>query len=120
MHADNRAIDKHILKVRITRQSLKYTVKHPVLGPAAKPPEDTIPTAEARGQIAPRRTNPHTPQNRLQKKSIILCRHAAVARLARQQGFNQKPRPVRYDCEDPFAGSSPVLRCFGSSLPWVV
>ena len=35
MHADNRAIDKHILKVRITRQSLKYTVKHPVLGPAA-------------------------------------------------------------------------------------
>ena len=25
-----------------------------------------------------------------------------------------------YDCEDPFAGSSPVLRCFASSLPWVV
>ena len=70
MHADNRAIDKHILKVRITRQSLKYTVKHPVLGPAAKPPEDTIPTAEARGQIAPRRTNPHTPQNRLQKSRL--------------------------------------------------
>ena len=24
------------------------------------------------------------------------------------------------DCEDPFSGSSPVLRCFASSLPWVV
>ena len=26
----------------------------------------------------------------------------------------------KYDCEDPFSGRSPVLRCFASSLPWVV
>ena len=61
---------------------------------------------------------------RLIHESVRGSRHVSIKyteRLA-EAGIEPSVGSVgdSYDCEDPFAGSSPVLRCFASSLPWVV
>jgi hypothetical protein len=65
--ADDRAIDKNIFKVGITRYSLEKSLKHTALGPSAEPPKHTVPFAKSWWEISPGTANANLPQHRFKK-----------------------------------------------------
>lgn len=94
MHADDYSIDEGVFEIWIARHRVENAIKNAVFGPAAKPSEDAVPLAEPRQQVTPRPADAHAPSNHFKKKSIILRRHAAIARIARQQRLKDRPNSI--------------------------
>ena len=87
-----RRIEKNAFKIGIVRQDLEDAVPHALLRPAPEAGVDGEPVAKLLWQIAPGRTAPRDPQDRLDKQPIVPRRGAGIANFARQ--FWRNPVPL--------------------------
>src|SRR4051812_40731660 len=102
---DDGSIDDHGLEIGIFRQVLEDPVEHAAFGPAAKSVEDRVPVPEARAKVAPRRSDTHDPQNRLQEKPVVRCRTAGISGFSRKKRCD--PLPLIITQHHPIQGQLP-------------
>src|SRR3954447_21625199 len=65
------AIDDDVLEVGIRRQGFEKLIKHAASNPPTESLKHRVPLPEILGKVAPGRSNPNNPENRLDKKSVV-------------------------------------------------
>jgi hypothetical protein len=91
VHPDDGAIDNHVLEVRVVRQGLEDPIEHASLDPSAKALKDRVPVPESLGKVAPRRPDPHNPENRFDEKPVVRPRAARIPDFSRNKRRDPLP-----------------------------
>jgi hypothetical protein len=94
---DDRCVD-HLqrgITCAASGKRLQEHVEDAAVGPASKLPKDRIPVAKFLRQVAPRRTRPHLPKNRVKHAPMVAWRPATTSD---QQRFEIRPLIV---CHQP-------------------
>lgn len=73
----------------------EHPVPDPVPGPAVEPPPDTVPVAEALGQVAPGGPCLRDPEDSIDEEAIILGDLPMLAGLPGQEVFDPRPVVIR-------------------------
>ena len=72
-------------------EDLEDVSPDPLLGPAVKPPPETVPVAEVFGQVAPRGTRRGDPKDGIEEQAIVLGDLPMLAGLAGQEVLDLLP-----------------------------
>ena len=83
MNRDNGAVVSTDSKSVMATEDLEQPPKHPTDGPPLEAAELAVPFAKARGQIPPRGTGAHAPEDGFEKQMVIPCCNATIRGLAR-------------------------------------
>jgi hypothetical protein len=78
--ADDGGVDDQVFKVRIICHRFEHVQPDPFRALPAEAPEHAVPFAERFGQIAPRRTGAHDPQNAFDEHAVVAARRTALVR----------------------------------------
>jgi hypothetical protein len=80
-----------VLEVRLVRQGLEDPIEHATPGPAAKALKDRVPVPESLGKVAPRRPDPHDPENRFDETPVVRPRAARILDFSRNKRCDPLP-----------------------------
>ena len=105
MDPDDRAVDHDVFEVGVLGQPIEKTLPCALPGPSPEARVNAVPLAELVGQVAPRRSGTRDPQNRFDKKPIVLSAPTRVTDLARQ--IRGDPCPLFIAQDFPNQRSSP-------------
>ena len=85
MGTNRGAVDEHLLQIGVGADRLEQSLPDTAFLPPSEAHVHRVPAPELRGKIAPWGTRAQQPRYRFDEQPVIRCRHAPIARLARQK-----------------------------------